>query len=193
VGCRCRLTGPHAHGRGMHERPWPRRLRPSAAWERAGDGRLFWHGGGGLAAAVRPGGEPMTRGALLRFGAVGLLLGFCLDRIGFADYGEVHRMFTFACWRLFSRPSLGRPRLRRELSGVSPPTTCCDPRRSGPAKFPVGRQGDRRSIGVFTASQGCARQDIGLLLREALRAYKGAWRTHSLPTLRSTTVNAARR
>lgn len=32
---------------------------------------------------------------------VGLAMGFGLERMGFADYGEVHRMFTFASFRLF--------------------------------------------------------------------------------------------
>ena len=32
---------------------------------------------------------------------LGLLLGFTLSRLGFTDYAEVHRMFTFADWRLF--------------------------------------------------------------------------------------------
>ena len=31
----------------------------------------------------------------------GLALGFALSWMGFADWGEVHRMFTFADWRLF--------------------------------------------------------------------------------------------
>ena len=31
---------------------------------------------------------------------VGIMLGFSLSRIGFADWGEVHRMFTFADLRL---------------------------------------------------------------------------------------------
>ena len=31
----------------------------------------------------------------------GLLLGFSLSWMGFADWGEVHRMFTFTDWRLF--------------------------------------------------------------------------------------------
>jgi uncharacterized membrane protein YedE/YeeE len=31
----------------------------------------------------------------------GFLLGFSLDRIGFSDWGEVHRMFLFADLRLF--------------------------------------------------------------------------------------------
>lgn len=33
--------------------------------------------------------------------ACGLILGFSLSRIGFTDFGEVHRMFTFADLRLF--------------------------------------------------------------------------------------------
>ncbi len=38
----------------------------------------------------------------LRVGFFGLLLGFSLGRMGFADWNEVHRMFTFADLRLFS-------------------------------------------------------------------------------------------
>jgi hypothetical protein len=34
-------------------------------------------------------------------GAAGLLLGFSLSRIGFADYGELHRMFVFDDLRMF--------------------------------------------------------------------------------------------
>jgi uncharacterized membrane protein YedE/YeeE len=34
-------------------------------------------------------------------GAVGLLLGFSLSRIGFSSWDEVHAMFTFADLRLF--------------------------------------------------------------------------------------------
>lgn len=33
--------------------------------------------------------------------AVGLLFGFCLHRIGFGSWDEVHKMFTFASLRLF--------------------------------------------------------------------------------------------
>lgn len=33
--------------------------------------------------------------------AVGLGLGYCLHRIGFASWDEVHKMFTFASWRMF--------------------------------------------------------------------------------------------
>ena len=33
-------------------------------------------------------------------GLFGLLLGFSLSRMGFADFGEVHRMFVFADLRL---------------------------------------------------------------------------------------------
>jgi uncharacterized membrane protein YedE/YeeE len=36
-----------------------------------------------------------------RTGLFGLLLGFSLSWMGFADFGEVHRMFTFADLRLF--------------------------------------------------------------------------------------------
>lgn len=35
------------------------------------------------------------------FGFFGLILGFSLTRIGFADYTEVHRMFAFLDLRLF--------------------------------------------------------------------------------------------
>ncbi len=42
-----------------------------------------------------------ARGVHLKFAGLGLLLGYSLSRIGFADYGEVHRMFTFADLRLF--------------------------------------------------------------------------------------------
>lgn len=31
----------------------------------------------------------------------GLLLGFSLSRMGFSNYDELHKMFTFADWRLF--------------------------------------------------------------------------------------------
>ena len=34
-------------------------------------------------------------------GLLGLALGFSLSRLGFSDYGEVHRMFTFTDLRLF--------------------------------------------------------------------------------------------
>jgi uncharacterized membrane protein YedE/YeeE len=37
---------------------------------------------------------------LLGIGAVGLLWGAGLERMGFADYGELHRMFTFQSFRL---------------------------------------------------------------------------------------------
>jgi uncharacterized membrane protein YedE/YeeE len=36
----------------------------------------------------------------LRYAALGLLFGFALSRIGFSDYGEVHKMFTFTEFRL---------------------------------------------------------------------------------------------
>lgn len=36
----------------------------------------------------------------VRRGLLGLLLGFSLSRLGFADFGEVHRMLTFADLRL---------------------------------------------------------------------------------------------
>jgi len=41
------------------------------------------------------------RGIHLRFTGLGMLMGYSLSRIGFADYGEVHRMFTFSDLRLF--------------------------------------------------------------------------------------------
>jgi len=37
----------------------------------------------------------------IRFGLVGLLLGYCLSRIGFTDFGEVHAMFLFTDFRMF--------------------------------------------------------------------------------------------
>lgn len=37
---------------------------------------------------------------LLVLGAGGLALGFCLTRIGFTDYGELHKMLTFQDLRL---------------------------------------------------------------------------------------------
>ena len=36
-----------------------------------------------------------------RIAGFGFLLGFCLSRIGFSDFGEVHAMFVFADLRLF--------------------------------------------------------------------------------------------
>lgn len=41
------------------------------------------------------------RGVHIRFIGLGMLLGYSLSRIGFADFGEVHRMFTFSDLRLF--------------------------------------------------------------------------------------------
>jgi uncharacterized protein len=45
----------------------------------------------------------MTGGALshLRLGAFGFGLGATVSAVGFSDYGELHRMFTFADLRLF--------------------------------------------------------------------------------------------
>jgi uncharacterized protein len=42
----------------------------------------------------------MTPRVLLANSVFGLLLGFSLSHIGFGDFGEVHRMFTFADLRL---------------------------------------------------------------------------------------------
>lgn len=43
----------------------------------------------------------MTRhGTHVRLGAFGFVLGAALSKLGFTDYGEVHRMFTFADLRL---------------------------------------------------------------------------------------------
>jgi len=43
----------------------------------------------------------LARGAgHLRFGLLGLGLGFTLSEAGFSDYGELHRMFVFADLRL---------------------------------------------------------------------------------------------
>ena len=39
---------------------------------------------------------------LLRSAVPGLLLGFVVGRLGFTDYGELHRMLTFSDLRLFS-------------------------------------------------------------------------------------------
>lgn len=39
-------------------------------------------------------------GTHLRLGGLGVLMGFLLSRIGFSDFGEVHRMFTFADLRM---------------------------------------------------------------------------------------------
>jgi uncharacterized membrane protein YedE/YeeE len=37
----------------------------------------------------------------LRYGIYGLLLGLVLSRLGFSDYGEVHKMFVFSDFNLF--------------------------------------------------------------------------------------------
>ncbi|MCA9583916.1 MAG: YeeE/YedE family protein [Myxococcales bacterium] len=37
----------------------------------------------------------------VRYALYGLVFGFILSRIGFSDFGEVHKMFTFADLRLF--------------------------------------------------------------------------------------------
>lgn len=42
----------------------------------------------------------MSRSAHLRYGAYGLVFGFGLSRIGFADFSEVHAMFVFDDLRL---------------------------------------------------------------------------------------------
>ena len=39
---------------------------------------------------------------LVRSAVPGLLLGFVVGRLGFTDYGELHRMLTFGDLRLFS-------------------------------------------------------------------------------------------
>lgn len=36
----------------------------------------------------------------LLLGSLGLIIGFCLHYIGFSDFGEVHKLFTFADLRL---------------------------------------------------------------------------------------------
>lgn len=41
-----------------------------------------------------------SRARYVRAALLGLLMGFGLSRIGFADFGEVHRMFTFQDSRL---------------------------------------------------------------------------------------------
>lgn len=41
-----------------------------------------------------------TRGQHIGYGILGGTMGFCLNRIGFTDYGEVHNMFLFADLRL---------------------------------------------------------------------------------------------
>ena len=46
----------------------------------------------------------MTRVSVLRtvrFGLVGILLGYILSRIGFTDFGEVHNMFLLTDLRMF--------------------------------------------------------------------------------------------
>lgn len=44
----------------------------------------------------------MTRsGSYIRFSFFGLAMGYIVARIGFADYGEVHRMFVLADLRMF--------------------------------------------------------------------------------------------
>lgn len=42
----------------------------------------------------------MSTARIFAVGLVGTLFGFALSRIGFSDWGEVHRMFTFADLRL---------------------------------------------------------------------------------------------
>ena len=37
----------------------------------------------------------------VRYGVYGLYIGFVLSRAGFADFGEVHQMFTFTDFNLF--------------------------------------------------------------------------------------------
>ncbi len=37
----------------------------------------------------------------IRYAAFGLLMGLFLSFIGFTNYGEIHKMFIFADWRLF--------------------------------------------------------------------------------------------
>jgi uncharacterized protein len=41
-----------------------------------------------------------VRNIHLRLGVLGLAMGFVLSRVGFSDFGEVHRMFIFADLRL---------------------------------------------------------------------------------------------
>jgi uncharacterized membrane protein YedE/YeeE len=49
-------------------------------------------------ATVLPSSSPARRALAL---PLGIALGFSLSRIGFTDYGELHRMFVFADLRLF--------------------------------------------------------------------------------------------
>lgn len=37
----------------------------------------------------------------IRYGIFGILMGFVIARIGFADFGEVHRLFTLVDLRMF--------------------------------------------------------------------------------------------
>ena len=62
---------------------------------------------GAVAAVALPAPEAGERSSLSGWGRIlganavfGLLLGFSLSHIGFGDFGEVHRMFTFADPRL---------------------------------------------------------------------------------------------
>lgn len=40
-------------------------------------------------------------GAVIRFGLYGLLFGFFLSRMGFTNYDEIHKMWTFSDLRMF--------------------------------------------------------------------------------------------
>lgn len=49
----------------------------------------------------------MMRSVHVRYGLYGLLFGFILSRMGFADFVEVHRMFVFDDLRLFLAFAVG--------------------------------------------------------------------------------------
>lgn len=50
--------------------------------------------------SASPSGGPSVRRSAIVLGAIGVFMGFCLSRIGFASWDEVHAMFTFSSLRL---------------------------------------------------------------------------------------------
>src|SRR5205823_12774197 len=97
---RCARRLWHPPRRRVQLRPRTQRLRPATPGQHPRDRRLLRHRRPGVVPAVE--GDLMrTRGGILVANIItGLALGYTVTNIGYGDYAELNRMFTFQDLRM---------------------------------------------------------------------------------------------